>query len=313
MTQEVIQIPTLNDGPHDFARLFGIWNEANGYFADIRFDFSHCGFLRPNAVAFLGGLARLVDSRLGSVAFDWSTLHKSWVKTTIRQNGFASIFGDASAPWDGTSIPYREDREFLPDAVAEYLAENWLGKGWVHTHVSEALKNAIVERVMELYVNAFEHSHSQIGVFSCGQYFPQLNELHLALVDFGVGIPANVRGYLKKVRPDLPAERLKAGDCLRWAFQRMTTTRPGSTSRGVGLDLLKSFIRVNGGTMQVFSNDGFAEVTADNEVYESFSPTFEGTVFHIKLICDERYYYLAGEVPPEGHGPADGGHHGNTS
>ena len=31
MTQKVIQIPTLNDGPHNFVRLFGIWSEANGY------------------------------------------------------------------------------------------------------------------------------------------------------------------------------------------------------------------------------------------------------------------------------------------
>jgi anti-sigma regulatory factor (Ser/Thr protein kinase) len=297
MTQKVIQIPTLNDGPHDFARLFGIWNEVNDYFEDIRFDFSRCGFLRPNAVAFLGGLARLIESRMGSVTFDWGTLHNSWVRTTIRQNGFACAFGDISAPWDGNSIRYREDREFYPDEVADYLSDNWLGKGWVHTHVSEALKNAIVDRVLELYVNAFEHSESQIGVFSCGQYFPKLNELHLTLVDFGMGIPANVRGYLKKVRPDLPAERLKAGDCLKWAFLRMTTTRPDSTSRGVGLDLLKSFIRVNRGTMHVFSNEGFVEITADGEVYDSLSMAFEGTVFHIKLICDENDYCLAGETP----------------
>ncbi|NLV32668.1 MAG: HAMP domain-containing histidine kinase [Acidobacteria bacterium] len=299
MAQKVIQIPTLNDRPYDFARLFGIWSEANDYFEDIRFDFSRCSFLRPNAVAFLGGLARLVESRKGSVIFDWGTLYNSWVRTTIRQNGFACAFGDAASPWNGTSIPYREDREFHPDEVADYLSNNWLGKGWVHTHVSEALKNAIVERVLELYVNAFEHSESQIGVFSCGQYFPQLNELHLTLVDFGMGIPANVRGYLKKIRPDLPAEKLKAGDCLKWAFQKMHTTKPDSTSRGVGLDLLKSFIRVNRGTMQVFSNDGFAKITADREIYDSFTPTFEGTVFHIKLVCDEKHYFLAGEAPLE--------------
>jgi hypothetical protein len=299
MTQKVIQIPTLNDNPHDFARLFGIWDEANDYFEDICFDFTRCGFLRPNAVAFLGGLARLIESRLGSASFDWSTLNNSWVRTTLRQNGFACAFGDTSSPWNGTSIPYREDREFHPDEVADYLSENWLGKGWVHAHVSEALKNTIVERVLELYVNAFEHSESQIGVFSCGQYFPQLNELHLTLIDFGMGIPANVRGYLKKVRPDLPAEKLMAGDCLKWAFQRMTTTRPGSTSRGVGLDLLKSFIRVNRGTMQVFSNDGCVEITADREVYDSFSPAFEGTVFHVKLICNENYYRLTSEASGE--------------
>ncbi|WP_051327822.1 hypothetical protein [Desulfatirhabdium butyrativorans] len=177
MAQKVIQIPRVNDGRADFATLFSIWSQTNDYFEDVRFDFSTCWFLRPNAVAFLGGLARLIESRMGTVTFDWTTLRDSWVRTTIRQNGFACAFGDASAPWDGTSIRYREDREFHPDEAADYLSDNWLGKGWVHTHVSETLKNAIVERVLELYVNAFEHSESQIGVFSCGQYFPQLNEL----------------------------------------------------------------------------------------------------------------------------------------
>lgn len=82
---------------------------------------------------------------------------------------------------------------------------------------------------------------------------------------------------------------------MKWAFQQMHTTKPGPTGRGLGLDLLKSFIRVNKGAMQVFSNEGFAEITADSEVYDSFSPTFEGTVFHIRLRCDENYYRLAGE------------------
>jgi anti-sigma regulatory factor (Ser/Thr protein kinase) len=293
MAQKAIQVPTINDNPADFVRLFGIWDQVNDYFEDVRFDFADCRFLRPNAVAFLGGLGRLIESRLGSVVFDWNTLHDPWVKTTIRQNGFAGAFGDASAPWDGTSIPYREDPVFHPEEVAEYLSENWLGKGWVH--VSEALKNAIVERVLELYVNAFEHSESQIGVFSCGQYFRKLNELTLTMVDFGMGIPANVRNYLKRVRPELPAEKLKAGDCLKWAFQLMNTTKPGSTSRGVGLDLLKSFIRVNRGTLLVYSNDGCAEIAAEGESYGSFSPAFEGTVFHIRLTCDEAYYRLASE------------------
>ena len=105
MTQKVIQIPTLNDGPHDFARLFGIWNEVNDYFEDIRFDFSRCGFLRPNAVAFLGGLARLVESRMGSVTFDWSTLRHGAVMTNLCQNGLLEPLPTRLR--DGTGILFR--------------------------------------------------------------------------------------------------------------------------------------------------------------------------------------------------------------
>lgn len=294
MTQKLIQIPTINDRMRDFTQLFRIWNDANDYFADIRFNFSRCRFLRPNAVAFLGGLARLIESRMGSATFDWDTLRDEAVMTNLCQNGFARIFGYPTEAWCGNSIPYREDREFYPNEFADYLSNDWLGKGWVHEHVSEPLKNAIIDRVLELYVNAFEHSKSQIGVFSCGQYFPQLNELHLTLIDFGMGIPASVRSYLKKIRPDLPAERLTADFCLRWAFQNTHTTKPDS-SRGMGLTLLKSFIGANEGAMLVFSNDGFSEITADQESYGLFNPAFEGTVFHVRLICDENHYCLAGE------------------
>ena len=293
MAESIIYVPRLNDDPADFKRLFDMWHMANGYFEDVRFDFSNCGFLRPNAVAFLGGLARLIESRCGNVVFDWSTLCNSWVMNTIRQNGFASKFGDDSVPWDGTSIPYREDPRFDPDGMAEYLSERWLGKGSVH--VSEPLKNAIVERVLELYVNAFEHSESRIGVFSCGQYFKSSKELHLTLVDFGIGIPASVRAFIRQRHPDLPTERLPGYKCLNWAFQNMHTTKPDVTSRGAGLDLLKSFIRINRGTMVVYSNDSCATITAQQETFEAFAPSFGGTLFHIILTCDETHYSLASE------------------
>ena len=140
MTQKVIQIPTLNDGPQDFARLFGIWNEANDYFEDVRFDFSSCRFLRPNAVAFLGGLARLIESRLGSASFDWSTLHNSAIMTNLCQNGFAGAFAHPSSGWGGHSIPYREDKIMDMNGIMDYLTYSWIGKGWVH--VSERLRDA---------------------------------------------------------------------------------------------------------------------------------------------------------------------------
>ncbi|MBF0526107.1 MAG: ATP-binding protein [Deltaproteobacteria bacterium] len=290
MVQKIIQIPHINDGPQDFATLFNIWSQVNGCHQNVRFDFSRCGFLRPNAVAFLGGLARLIECRNGRAEFDWDTLRNQAVKNNLRQNGFAGQFGYPSSGWDGNSIPYREDIKFQPDDVAEYLSENWIGKGWLH--VCEGLKNAIVERILELYVNAFEHSKTPIGVFSCGQYFKQLNQLQLAMVDFGVGIPANVRGYMKRIRPDLSAEKLKAADCLKWAFQRMTTTRPGKSSGGVGLDLLKSFIRRNNGALMVYGNDGYAVITAKQETYHSFYSAFEGTICLISLTCDEAFYCL---------------------
>lgn len=121
MTQKVIQIPILNDGAWDFEQLFNIWSQVNDYFEDVRFDFSHCGFLRPNAVAFLGGLARMIEAHMGSVVFDWHTLRNQAVMNNLCQNSFAGNFGHLSSGWDGHSIPYREDRALDMNKIMDYL------------------------------------------------------------------------------------------------------------------------------------------------------------------------------------------------
>lgn len=159
--------------------------------------------------------------------------------------------------------------------------------------VSPRLRDAIAGRMWEIYNNAFEHAGSQIGVFSCGQYFRNKKELILSVVDFGQGIAANVRNYLIT---DPRAANLSSAACLHWAFQQGTTTRPNSAPRGVGLDLLKDFIRVNHGKLEVYSNEGYGIIDHTGERFENQSISFEGTFFHITLRCDARYYQFANEV-----------------
>ncbi len=290
MTERLIRIPILNDSARDFDCLFEIWSQVNGYFEDVRFDFSQCNFLRPNAVAFLGGLARLINWRMGSAVFDWDSLTDGAVRMNLRQNGFTGAFGENSAGWGGNSIPYREDAAEDPEGILDYLTDYWLGRGWVK--ISPKLRDAIVGRMWEIYANSFEHSSSPVGVSSCGQHFQRRNELILSVVDFGLGIVANVRNFLSS---DPRANQLTAAQCLHWAFRRGTSTRPNGMARGLGLDLLKEFIRVNDGKLEVYSNEGYALIDKENERFVNRSITFEGTIFHVTLRCDERYYRFADE------------------
>lgn len=285
-----LSVPRINDGQPDFETLFSLWSQSCGYLEDIRFDLSHCTFLRPNAVAFLGGLARLIESRLGTAVFDWETVHDSALRMNLCQNGFAGTFGYHSSAWTGNSIPYREDSTIDDTGIMEYLTTSWLGRGWVN--VSPRLRDAIVGKMWEIYCNAFEHAGSDPGVFSCGQHFPKNNELVLSVVDFGQGIAANVRNFL---RTDPRAGNLTAAGCLKWAFQRGNTTRPNGIARGLGLDLLKEFIRLNNGKLEVYSNEGYARIDSKGEYYENLTSSFEGTIFHIALVCNEVHYRLVGE------------------
>lgn len=297
MTQKVIQIPRINDGRFDFAKLFTIRSRTDGYAEDVRFDFSGCDFLRPNAVAFLGGLARLIESRKGRVEFDWSSLREQ-VLTNICQNGFAGNFGHPNPPWSGNSIPYREDKTQDVGGIMDYLEQYWLRRGWMQ--VSRRLRDAIVGHMWEIYNNAFEHSGSGIGVFTCGQHFPGRsgsgNEtLVLSVVDFGQGIPAKIRDFFRRHADEESVARLTGASCLRWAFEAGTTTKVGEPG-GSGLALLKEFVRINQGKLEIYSNDGYAIVDKDGERYENHNPAFEGTVVHITLRCDENLYRFRGEA-----------------
>lgn len=287
---QVIPIPTINDSERDFQQLFTIWNQANGYFEDVRFDFSHCGFLRPNAVAFLGGLAKLIEWREGSVKFDWSTVHNEAVMTNLCQNGFAGAYGYPSPGWDGHSIPYRHDSTLDMNKIMDYLTFNWIGKGWVH--VSERLRDAIAGTMWEIYSNAFEHSNTPIGVFSCGQHFRYYNELILSVVDFGQGIPAKIRTAAGN---DPRAQNIPSDALLRWAFTKGKSTC-GDVARGLGLDLLKEFVKINQGKLEVYSNNGYAIIDKDGERYENRLLSFEGTVVLITLRCDESLYCFKDET-----------------
>ncbi len=286
MTPMIVHVPTINDDLWAFDRLFELWDQVNSDGLDVTFDFSRCGFLRQNAVAFLGGLARLIEHRGGRFSFAWHTLQEA-IHTNLAQQGFLAAFHAGVGPWTGNSLPYREDSRQDKCAQMDYLKRKWLGRGWVN--VSIPLCNAIVGNVWGIYENAFEHATSPIGVFTCGQHYPKNQELKLTVVDFGIGISSNVRFFLRQLR-------LAADQALKWAFQEGTTTKPNGMGRGLGLDLLKRFIQANCRSLEVYTHDGRVRIGCDEETYETRETWFEATIFNIGIRCDDTYYRLVSEV-----------------
>ena len=289
----LLYVETTEAIPHHINRLFRLAHDLREQpddRLDIQVDFHYCTFLNHLAVAFLGGLACMVQARGGRMIFDWATL-PSAVLMNLGQNGFRFNFGCTQVPWDGNSIPYRRDMEVDSTVIGDYLRYKWLGKGWVN--ISSELQAIIAGQVAEIYINANDHSQSGIGVFSCGQHYPKMGRLHLTVVDFGVGIPAQVRSLPENATFSSPA-------ALAWAFQEGNTTRRDGIPRGLGLNLLQGFIRKNHGNLTIWSNDAQVSI-GDNEVkYESHDINFNGTLVDIALLCDERYYCLASEMPPAG-------------
>lgn len=253
---------------------------------NILVDFHYCQFLNHLGVAFLGGLAHLVKARGGHFTFKWDSLPDK-IYTNLAQNGFLYEFGCNQHPWDGNSIPYRSDRQHDETAIVDYLRYKWLGRGWLN--ISPGLQESITGQVLEIYLNAFEHSQSSIGVFSCGQHYPQAKMLNLTVIDFGIGIPSNVRSLAENAP-------FSSAEALAWAFQSGNTTKLSGVSRGMGLSLLQSFVTENRGNLRIFSNDGCISIDDNGVRPENKRINFTGTLVNIALRCDESYYCLASEA-----------------
>ncbi|WP_422457362.1 hypothetical protein [Pantoea sp. BJFS-204] len=286
-----IAVPTLNDSEDDFQRLFMIHAQVMGSEAsNVLFTFPHCRFLKPNAVAFLGGTWRSLQRKGVTVYVDWESLRYEIINTLI-QNTFCQQFGHKKTSYTGNSVPYREDPKQDTNSILDYLTQNWIGREWVR--VSEALRDAVAGKVWEIYVNSFEHSKSPIGVFSCGQHYHTKHELVLSVVDFGVGIPHNVREYLSQ---DSRAATLSAEACLRWACVSGNTTTKDGIARGLGLHLLKELVRINKGKLELYSHNAYVKIDQNGEIFKTLPFPFRGTILNITLLCDENFYQLASEL-----------------
>jgi len=281
-----IFIPRINDDPRDFNILFNIWNECHDR-QHIELDFSRCDFLKQNAVAFLGGMITHIKSNGGTVSLKTDTLIPA-LQANLEQNGFLFAMGEDASPWDGNSVPYREDREPDMRKISRYLQEKWIGKGWLNIHPN--LIEAIVSNVLEIYSNAFTHGFSPNGVYSCGQKFPTLEVVKITAIDFGIGIPQSVRTYLHAIgRPDaIPDDKT-----LQMAFLEGFSTRP--ELGGMGLKLLKEFIHANKGQLDIYSHSGHAIIDGNSERYEIIDAFFRGTVVNITINIDQKFYYLSTE------------------
>jgi hypothetical protein len=284
-----VESTNSNDGYFCYSKLFDTSEAISripGNKLKIVIDFNYCTFLDHLGVAFLGGLIHLIRERQGEVTFNWHTLSPK-IRMNLAQNGFLQEFSGEIEPWRGNSIPFRYDIDLTSRdyGILPYLEDQWLGRNWIN--ISDQLKQLIISNLAEIYTNAFDHSQSAIGVFSCGQHYPKEKRLELSTIDFGVGIASNVRS--------LPGhDSMSTEEALKWAFQQGNSTKK-DISRGNGLTILNDFISQNQGILTICTNDGCIKISDSMMEYTYIHRSFLGTLVNITLQCDESAYCLSTE------------------
>jgi hypothetical protein len=116
--------------------------------------------------------------------------------------------------------------------------------------------------------------------------------MDFSVADLGIGIQQNLH---ERLGLDLPAEQ-----AINWAMEGKNTTKFGPIPGGLGLKLLREFIELNRGRIQVVSDKGYWELCRGKVLTKVFPEPFPGTVVNIEInTADTKSYCLSSEITPD--------------
>ena len=279
-------LPEIHHDYESFEALASLHAQTRKYvFDDVEIDMQATRWFDADMCAAFGAILHDLRTRLNDV----NLIHiPPAVEAILSKNSFLSHYGRAKMPdqW-GTTITYRrfdvEDDHYF----AGYIESELIYRSEI-PEMSLALLKKFRESIFEIFSNAVLHSETQLGIFSCGQFFPNRNRLDFTVADLGVGIPQNIREHTKL---ELSPEK-----AIIWATEEFNTTKRGNLPGGLGLKILCDFIDLNGGCIQIVSEAGYWQRKDSGVVTKPLTYPFPGTVVSVEInTADRRVYQLTAE------------------
>ena len=190
----------------------------------------------------------------------------------IRNGYLKSPEGIEAVDGRETTIPYQHldisERKLFLRNIEDMMEHRRM------TSIPLSLRAKFGKGFSELFYNAATHSYSSQGVFSCGQFFPNLGELGFTVVDLGIGIHGSVRRYLNRHITEVEA--------IAWALERRNTTKeldPG----GSGLSFLDNFVASCDGCLTIISGAGCWQKKSKVLEQGMLSYPFPGTIVSVSI------------------------------
>lgn len=257
-------------------------------FDELVLDFSDTSWFDANLLAVLGSILNRAQSDLNDVRL---VNLQPQVEKIFSKNHFLSNFGgEKIEDYYGTTIKYKRFKSSEEKLFKVYLDNELLSRS-VLPRMSNALRKKINESIFEIFNNAVIHGGTT-DIFSCGQFYPANKRLDFTIVDLGKTIKVNVESFLGK--------KLSAEDAIQWAIQEGHTTKKGDTPGGLGLSLIRKFLELNKGKIQILSADGYWYQRGENSHYQLFNKVFDGTIVNLEFnIDDNNEYCLKDEIKKE--------------
>jgi hypothetical protein len=258
--------------------------EANkeNFFEEIPVDLDR--WFDANMAAPLGAVLDLLEDSLNDIVFNRID---NRIQTILRKNGFLRHFGfDYHADSNHTTIQYKKMKPDDGRYFREYVAAQFLNRPELPA-MSEGLRKKMTEAMLELFVNAQIHSETR-HIYTCGQFFPRRHTIEFCIADTGIGFKEKF--FRRFGKP------ISAVEAIRWAVQDRNTTKVGIPG-GIGLALLREFVKLNNGKLQIVSGDAYYQYDREEEKAEKLVKPFPGTVVNVMFRTnDKRNYSLASEA-----------------
>ncbi|NVO05243.1 MAG: hypothetical protein HXX19_04535 [Rhodoferax sp.] len=170
---------------------------------------------------------------------------------------------------------------FKASAYVPYLYQGLMP--WVSNEVK--LSTDTLETIKTCLEEVFHNIEYHSGIeFGCtfSQHFPKKNRIHVAISDFGIGIPTRVRSKL----PDL-----QDAQALKEACKEGFTTKSNVKNRGAGLpNLIRYVVQRNSGTVLIHSGRGYLSASRGpdqpNITSRELDWAYPGTLVHVVLRTD---------------------------
>jgi hypothetical protein len=277
---------SINSDFYGYSFLSGLYHKICALeFDDITLDFQNTTFLAANLLSILGAILNSAEY-VNNIKIINLT---SKIEILLKRNHFLSHFGGHKLDdFYGTTIKYMKFKPTDNKQFKEYLDTELLSKS-VMPDMSPRLRKEINRSIFEIFNNAVLHANCR-NIFTCGQFFPQKNKLDFTVVDMGITIPGNVNNFLN--------ETLAGHDALAWAVEEGHTTKIGKIPGGLGLSLIRDFLKINRGKMQIISGDGYWEQDVYNNIDTNCIPDeFPGTIVNFEFNVNvDGFYCLKSEV-----------------
>jgi len=285
-----INIGTIRSDSNGFNTIADIAVKTKELFLDsVELDFSCCDFFEANMAAPLYVVIVRTRDELNDVLI--SNL-PSDVSTILRKNKFLRVFNQEDLmDANQTTLPFKIFKLNAGEQFNDYLTLYMQNRGI--PKMSDALTKRFRQSLFEIFLNATFHSRSESGIFVCGQFYPQKHRIDFTIADAGIGIRENVRKYTGKLK-------LNSCKAIEWAMTEGNTTKTGNQPGGLGLKLIKDFIQMNNGKIQIVSRFGFYEFSANGELIHKMDNDFPGTCINIEINTEDKgSYCLKSELTNE--------------